>query len=143
MGVGVWLGAGYRYEIPEDWNGDLVMWAHGFRGEGLELTVDNPPFREYLLENGYAWGASSYDRNGYEWDVGVHYIGDVGTKTRTRRMFDFLSDGNLHWAPMADEYDRFFVGDKVFNARAGRRAFRENLIRQFPDERPRCRLRAV
>ncbi|MEM9714091.1 MAG: hypothetical protein AAGA17_17860 [Actinomycetota bacterium] len=63
---GVWRGAGYRYEIPADWNGDLVMWAHGFRGDGPELTVDNPPFREYLLEQGYAWGASSYDRNDYD-----------------------------------------------------------------------------
>ncbi len=65
-GWGVWRGAGYRFEIPEDWNGDLVMWAHGFRGEGPELTVDSPPFREWLLANGYAWGASSYDRNGYD-----------------------------------------------------------------------------
>ena len=35
---------------------------------------------------------------------------------------------------MADEYDRFYVGDKVFNAVAGKQAFRDNLVRQFPGE---------
>ena len=49
-------------------------------------------------------------------------------------MFDYLSGGNLEWAPMDDEYDRFYVGDKVFNAVAGKQAFRDNLVRQFPDE---------
>jgi all-trans-retinol 13,14-reductase len=64
----------------------------------------------------------------------VHYIGDVGTKTRTRMMFDFITDSKLKWAPMDDEYDRFFVGDKVFCAVAGRQQFRDNLVRQFPAE---------
>ena len=36
-------GAGYRIEVPANWNGDLVMWAHGYRGTGAELTVDSPP----------------------------------------------------------------------------------------------------
>ena len=68
---GVHKGAGYRMEVPADWNGDLVVWAHGFRGEGLELTVDNGPIRQYLLENGYAWAASSYSKNAYDVSVGV------------------------------------------------------------------------
>ena len=54
---GVHSGAGYRVEVPENWNGDLVMWAHGFRGSGLELTVDNHPLRELLIPAGYAWAA--------------------------------------------------------------------------------------
>jgi all-trans-retinol 13,14-reductase len=89
-----------------------------------------------VLEQHYTAGGytHSYERNGYEWDVGVHYIGDVGAETRTKKMFDFLSDGKLKWAPMDAEYDRFYVGDKVFNAIAGRQEFRDNLVRQFPGE---------
>jgi len=64
-------GAGYRMEVPDDWNGSLVMWAHGFRGDGLALTVDNPPLREWLLANGFAWAASSYSANDYNVGVGV------------------------------------------------------------------------
>ena len=37
---GVHTNAGYRVEVPDAWNGDLVVWAHGFRGTGLEL--DHP-----------------------------------------------------------------------------------------------------
>jgi pimeloyl-ACP methyl ester carboxylesterase len=68
---GVHIGAGYRIEVPADWNGDLVMWAHGFRGTELELTVDNHPLRELLLANGYAWAASSYSKNDYNVSVAV------------------------------------------------------------------------
>ncbi len=68
---GVLEGAGFRMEVPSNWNGRLVMWAHGFRGTGLELTVDNHPLREFLILNGYAWAASSYSANDYNVQVGV------------------------------------------------------------------------
>ena len=70
---GVLHDAGYRIEVPDPWNGDLVMWAHGYRGTGAELTVDTPPegLRRYLVEQGYAWAASSYDENGYDVASGV------------------------------------------------------------------------
>jgi hypothetical protein len=59
----------YRVEIPERWNGDLVLYAHGYRGaggaQGAVLRVGNAPIREHLLAQGYAWAASSYRCNGY------------------------------------------------------------------------------
>jgi len=59
----------YRIEIPDDWNGDLVLYAHGYRAEagdrGGILNVGNAPIREHLVEGGYAWAASSYRCNGY------------------------------------------------------------------------------
>ncbi len=54
---GVHTGAGFRAEVPDDWNGTLVVWAHGFRGTGLELTVDNHPLRALLIPLGFAWAA--------------------------------------------------------------------------------------
>ena len=63
---GVHNNAGYRIEVPHNWNGSLVLWAHGYRGTGLELTVDDHPLRAYLVANGYAWAASSYSRNAYD-----------------------------------------------------------------------------
>jgi pimeloyl-ACP methyl ester carboxylesterase len=68
---GVHSGAGYRIEVPENWNGELVVYSHGFRGSGLELTVSNPAIRAYLIRNGYAWAASSYSKNGYDVKEGV------------------------------------------------------------------------
>jgi pimeloyl-ACP methyl ester carboxylesterase len=59
----------YRIEVPERWNGDLVLFAHGFRGAGGDngtlLRVGDHPIREHLIERGFAWAASSYRCNGY------------------------------------------------------------------------------
>ncbi len=63
---GVHNGAGYQIEVPHNWNGKLVLWAHGYRGTGLELTVDMHPLRQFLIAQGYAWAASSYSRNAYD-----------------------------------------------------------------------------
>ena len=128
---------GYRYRpnrlAPEY---DAIVIGSGMGGLTTAALLSELGWKICVLEQHYTAGGytHSYDRAGYEWDVGVHYIGDVGTKTRTRRMFDFLSDGKLEWAPMDDEYDRFYIGDKVFCARAGKKEFRDNLVAQFPDE---------
>jgi hypothetical protein len=92
-------GAIYRYEVPVNWNGDLVMYAHGFRGciadeaSGalVPLTVDSPPIREYYLALGYAWAASSYAKNCYDVKDGVDstnrlariFAEEVGAPERT------------------------------------------------------------
>lgn len=69
---GVHKEAGYRMEVPEHWNGVLVLYAHGFRGnKAAELTVTNPPIRDQLLEHDYAWAASSFSRNRYDVAAGV------------------------------------------------------------------------
>jgi len=68
---GIHEGAGFRIEVPASWNGELVMYAHGYRGTGPELTVTSPSIREYLLSHGFAWAASSYSRNYYDVRAGV------------------------------------------------------------------------
>lgn len=59
----------YRVEIPDDWNGELVLFAHGFvsnaGANGSMLRVGNSPIREHLIKRGFAWAASSYRCNGY------------------------------------------------------------------------------
>jgi hypothetical protein len=69
--AGVLGGASYRIEVPANWNGKLVMYAHGYRGTGSALTVSDPSIRRHLIQNGYAWAASSYSRNHYDVRAGV------------------------------------------------------------------------
>ena len=68
---GVLNGAAYRIEVPASWNGKLVMYAHGYAGTGAALNVSNPSIRRYLIQNGYAWAASSYSTNYYDVRAGV------------------------------------------------------------------------
>src|SRR5258708_5366406 len=47
------------------------MYAHGFRGTGNVVWVDEPQLRQYFVDHGYAWAASSYATNGYDPGDGV------------------------------------------------------------------------
>ena len=69
--AGVQDGAAYRVEVPANWNGRLVMYAHGYAGDGNVLAVQNPGIRRWLIQNGYAWAASSYSKNYYDVRAGV------------------------------------------------------------------------
>ena len=64
-------GAAYRVEVPQRWNGTLVLYLHGYRAYTPSLLVDPPPQRERLIAKGYAWAASSYQTNGYAVGVGA------------------------------------------------------------------------
>jgi dienelactone hydrolase len=68
---GYYRGGAYRIEVPTEWNGALVLFAHGYRGEGPDIFVSDSPIREHLIANGYAWAASSYRGNSYRPDWGV------------------------------------------------------------------------
>ncbi|MGC4749789.1 hypothetical protein ACLQ28_29640 [Micromonospora sp. DT201] len=76
---GVHRHAGYIIEVPARWNGDLVLWAHGYRGQATVLSPEPPGFglRQRLLEQGYAWASSSYDRNGFDIRSGVFGTKDL------------------------------------------------------------------
>ena len=66
---GQYDGGLYRVEIPVNWNGDLVLFAHGFvpnaGPNGSMLRVGVHRFREHVVKEGFAWAASSYRCNGY------------------------------------------------------------------------------
>jgi all-trans-retinol 13,14-reductase len=85
---------GYRYRpkrlAPEY---DAIVIGSGMGGLTTAALLSELGWKVCVLEQHYTAGGytHSYDRAGYEWDVGVHYIGDVGAKTRTRRMFDIYA----------------------------------------------------
>ena len=88
---GSYEGGLYRIEIPEHWNGELALYAHGYvpstGARGSELRVGNSPIREHLIGAGVAWAASSYRCNGY-----VPGQGLVDTMALTT-LFTKLNDG--------------------------------------------------
>ncbi|ONI89453.1 hypothetical protein ALI22I_15665 [Saccharothrix sp. ALI-22-I] len=81
---GVHEHAAYIIEVPPRWNGRLAMWAHGYRGTGTVLTVDPPAYglRQKLLDQGFAWAASSYYANNYDVKAGVLSTHDLAEHFR-------------------------------------------------------------
>lgn len=53
-------GAVYQIEMPDDWNGRLVLFMHGFEDFRSEAGIGPPDTRRYLIGRGYAWAASSF-----------------------------------------------------------------------------------
>ena len=115
---------------------DALVIGSGIGGLTTAALLSELGLRIAVLEQHYTAGGCthSYDRKGYEWDVGVHYIGDMGGATMSRRLLDFLTDGAVEWAPMANNYDRFYIGDTHYDALAGKEEYRQQLTGYFPRE---------
>lgn len=115
---GVHRHAGYIIEVPARWNGDLVLWAHGYRGQQNVLTPEPPGFglRQRLLEQGYAWASSSYDRNGFDIRSGVLGTKDLAVhfgrlvKRPHRTYLAGVSMGGYVIARSLEQYPGFYDG---------------------------------
>jgi all-trans-retinol 13,14-reductase len=59
----------------------------------------------------------TYKEAGYEFDVGVHYVGSELDRwfSPVRLLYDFLSDGKLNWNRITEQYD------VAYNAATGER----------------------
>ncbi|MFQ5416175.1 MAG: hypothetical protein ACE5FL_03895 [Myxococcota bacterium] len=59
-------GALVKIQVPDVWNGSLVIYNHGFDlGALVPSTPDLGPLAPLMLSEGYAVGASSYRQNGW------------------------------------------------------------------------------
>ncbi len=93
--------------------------------------------RVLVLERHFVIGGFThmFKRKGkYEWDVGVHYIGDMANGSMPRALFDYITQGKLKWNKMPDTYDVFLYPDLTFNARDGAENYKQELITLFPYE---------
>ena len=58
-------GAFYKIVVPDHWNGDLVIWNHGFSLAPPAPVTDLGPLADLQLFEGYAVAASSYQQAGW------------------------------------------------------------------------------
>ena len=94
LGRGTHEGADFIIGMPARarWNGDLVMFAHRYEGEGPGRgTVQLPPLSAQLTKRGYAWAVSGYRGKGYHPDwfmadtlaLRERFIKELGRPKRT------------------------------------------------------------
>ena len=91
-----------------------------------------------VLERHYTAGGFThvFKRKGFEWDVGIHYIGEVQRPTSViRKLFDYISNAQLKWADMGDVYDKIIIGDKEYDFVKGTQNFKDQLTAYFPNEK--------
>lgn len=91
-----------------------------------------------VLEKHYTPGGftHTFTRNDYEWDVGLHYVGEVNKEgTLLKILFDDITDGNLLWEDMGEVYDRIVIEGKEYEFVKGVSNFKERMKLYFPTEK--------
>ena len=131
------VGSSYKQNpVAENW--DAIVIGSGIGGlTAAALLARHGGKRVLVLERHYVAGGftHSFHRPGYEWDVGVHYIGQVqDAASPLREMFDHLTGGRLQWSPMPEVYDRIRIGEAEYEFVAGLERFRDRLKSYFPAE---------
>jgi all-trans-retinol 13,14-reductase len=129
----------YRHAtIADDF--DVIVIGSGAGGLGVATLLAKLAHRRVLvLERHYTVGGftHTFTRPGYEWDVGLHYVGRVHDPASVeRRWLDYLTDGRLQWADMGDVYDRFLFGDDMYAFPSTRGHWRDALQQRFPLDAP-------
>ena len=128
----------YKKKIKTEKKYDTIVIGSGIGGLTTAAFLSKEGKSVLVLERHYTAGGFThvFKRNGYEWDVGIHYIGEVQRPNSTiRRMFDYISDGKLQWADMGRVYDRIIIGKKEYELVKGVENFKEQLIQYFPKEK--------
>ena len=118
-------------------NYDVIVIGSGISGLCSATLLAMEGKKVLVLEKHFKIGGytHTFKRQNYEWDVGIHYIGGVhNKKSITRRLFDKLSNDNLKWNKMSDNYDRIIFPDKSYNFIAPKSKFIEELSKHFPSD---------
>jgi all-trans-retinol 13,14-reductase len=116
---------------------DAIVIGSGMGGlTAAALLAKRGGKRVLVLERHYTAGGftHTFTRPGYEWDVGVHYIGQVGEGGAMRNAFDEVSEGRIQWARVPEIYDRAVLGERSYDFVAGYAHFIERMASYFPRE---------
>ena len=116
---------------------DVIVIGSGLGGLTFaSLAARHAGKKCLVLERHYTAGGftHTFTRKGFEWDVGVHYVGEVHREgSMMRRMFDGVTDGSLQWADMGEVYDTVIIGEDKYEFVKGRENFRQRMHQYFPD----------
>jgi len=126
--------------VPE--NLDAVIVGSGIGGLATAALLAKTGKKVLVLEQHDQAGGCchTFVDKGYEFDVGIHYIGEMGFPTMTKVLLDQVTDGQLEWAPLEDTFDYASIGfgddNRMYPVTAGSNGdkWKADLKKAFPEE---------
>lgn len=98
-----------RALLEREW--DAIVVGSGIGGLACAaLLAKRARMRVLVLERHYEIGGltQTFRRGRYRWEVGVHYVGDVGGGV-PRRLLDLACGGRVAWARLPAQHDRLIA----------------------------------
>jgi all-trans-retinol 13,14-reductase len=92
--------------------------------------------RVLVLEKHFQTGGLSHEfaRGKFTWDVGLHYVGELGQGETARDIFDYLTDGELKWERMPHIFEKFVYPDVSVRVPSDPAEYLMKLVALFPAE---------
>ncbi len=93
--------------------------------------------RVLVLERHFTFGGFThvFSRKGFTWDVGIHYVGNMGAGRSSRQMMDLVTGHGVDWQPLPDRFDRFIYPEMTFEVPSDVNQYMAELTERFPAER--------
>ena len=92
---------------------DVIVIGSGIGGLACASALSRVGHKVLVLERHFVPGGltQTFSRHGFTWDVGVHYLGEMGPEDLGRRVLDWLSGGTIAFASVGPVYDTMHFPD--------------------------------
>nr|CAH0101005.1 unnamed protein product [Daphnia galeata] len=121
---------------------DAIVIGSGIGGLCSAAILSKAGLKVLVLEKHSTCGGAchTFTEEGYEFDVGIHYVGGFTRQTITHTLLDQISDGQIQWAQLEHNYDRVIFDamsptQREYKTPSGVGVWKKQLIERFPDER--------
>ncbi|XP_054908075.1 all-trans-retinol 13,14-reductase-like [Poeciliopsis prolifica] len=125
-------------KVPD--NLDAIIIGSGIGGLGLGVLLAKVGKKVLVLEQHDRAGGCchTFTEKGFEFDVGIHYIGDLLGNSPFCCMLDQMTNGQLQWEPLEKAFDHVVLGSlenrRSYPIFSGSARYLEELKKRFPGE---------